>query len=74
MGEIGKVERDGDLLLVYPQVSILSQLTLSSLDSSEDILKGNSFLILFWRKLRKGDLLYEVQGSVPQSMPQATLT
>lgn len=74
MGGTGKVEKGADLFLVYLQVCSLPQLTLSSSGSSEDILKGNSFLILFWRKSSKGDLLYKVQSSVSQSMLQATLT
>lgn len=58
---------------MYLQVSSFPQLTLSSSGSSEDILRGNSFLILFQRKLRKRDLLYKVQSRVSQSMLQATL-
>lgn len=73
LGGTGGVETDGVLLPVYSQVSSLPQPTLSSSDSFKVILKGSTFLTLFWRKLRKGGLLYKVQRNVSLSMLQETL-
>lgn len=46
MGVIGEFERGEFLFPVYLQVSSLLQITLSSSDSFDVILKGNTFLIL----------------------------